>query len=78
MHATVALILTYHLWIALVVFCFHLFSSKLFYSSSSGYTETLDENTEIVVPEDDYGLYAIDILDPSMVSNELTVPLLRV
>ncbi|TQD89526.1 hypothetical protein C1H46_024925 [Malus baccata] len=29
-----------------------------------GYTETLDKKTEIVVPDDDYGLYAIDILDP--------------
>lgn len=34
-----------------------------------GYTETLDENTELVVPDDDYGLYAIDILDPSAVSS---------
>lgn len=32
----------------------------------SGYTEPLDSRTEIVVPEDDYGLYAIDILDPSL------------
>jgi hypothetical protein len=32
-----------------------------------GYTETLDDATEIVVPDDDYGLYAIDILDPSLV-----------
>lgn len=32
-----------------------------------GYTETLDDDTEIVVPDDDYGLYAIDILDPSLV-----------
>lgn len=38
-----------------VLFCF------------SGYTESLDKDTEIVVPEDDYGLYAIDILDPSFV-----------
>ena len=33
----------------------------------SGYTETLDDSIELVVPEDDYGLYAIDILDPSAV-----------
>ena len=33
----------------------------------SGYTESLDDSSEIVVPEDDYGLYAIDILDPSIV-----------
>lgn len=33
-----------------------------------GYTEPLDDTTDIVVPQDDYGLYAIDILDPSFVS----------
>lgn len=33
-----------------------------------GYTEPVDENVEIVVPDDDYGLYALDILDPSLVS----------
>ncbi|KAF7817730.1 phospholipase A(1) LCAT3 [Senna tora] len=45
------------------------FKKKLWsvYNSQTGYTETLDENTEIVVPEDDYGLYAINILDPSLV-----------
>ncbi|XLT32412.1 hypothetical protein HN873_063704, partial [Arachis hypogaea] len=32
----------------------------------SGYTETLDRKSNIVVPEDDLGLYAIDILDPSL------------
>ncbi|XLR47681.1 hypothetical protein S83_032341, partial [Arachis hypogaea] len=32
----------------------------------SGYTETLDRKSDIVVPEDDLGLYAIDILDPSL------------
>ncbi|KAL5991040.1 hypothetical protein ACLOJK_011946 [Asimina triloba] len=30
-----------------------------------GCTESLDEDIEIVVPKNDYGLYAIDILDPS-------------
>ncbi|RYR07904.1 hypothetical protein Ahy_B05g075397 [Arachis hypogaea] len=30
------------------------------------YTETLDQKSDIVVPEDDHGLYAIDILDPSL------------
>ncbi|XP_021673722.2 phospholipase A(1) LCAT3 isoform X3 [Hevea brasiliensis] len=30
------------------------------------YTELLDDGTELVVPDDDYGLYAIDILDPSL------------
>uniref|UniRef100_A0A803L440 Uncharacterized protein n=1 Tax=Chenopodium quinoa TaxID=63459 RepID=A0A803L440_CHEQI len=34
--------------------------------SGMGYTEELDKNSEIVVPDDDYGLYAIDILDPSL------------
>lgn len=38
-----------------------------------GYTESLDENVEIVVPEDDHGLYAIDILDPSPVSFRLLI-----
>ncbi|KAL5566688.1 hypothetical protein UlMin_029852 [Ulmus minor] len=37
------------------------------YNPKTGYTEALDENTEIVVPDDDYGLYAIDILDPSTI-----------
>ncbi|XP_059628614.1 phospholipase A(1) LCAT3 [Cornus florida] len=36
------------------------------YNRKTGYTESLDDSTEIVVPEDDYGLYAIDILDPSV------------
>ncbi|XP_057471909.1 phospholipase A(1) LCAT3-like isoform X1 [Actinidia eriantha] len=35
------------------------------YNPQTGYTETLDDSIELVVPEDDYGLYAIDILDPS-------------
>lgn len=30
--------------------------------------EPLDDDVEIVVPEDDHGLFAIDILDPSWVS----------
>lgn len=34
---------------------------------SSGYTEPLEDDAEILVPDDDYGLYAIDILDPSLV-----------
>ncbi|XP_009361579.2 phospholipase A(1) LCAT3 [Pyrus x bretschneideri] len=43
------------------------FKKKLWsiYNPQTGYTETLDKDTEIVVPDDDYGLYAIDILDPS-------------
>ncbi|XP_008218476.1 PREDICTED: phospholipase A(1) LCAT3 isoform X2 [Prunus mume] len=45
------------------------FKKKLWsvYNPQTGYTETLDKDTEIVVPDDDYGLYAIDILDPSWV-----------
>ncbi|KAK7340394.1 hypothetical protein VNO77_21096 [Canavalia gladiata] len=35
------------------------------YNPKTGYTESLDKKSEIVVPEDDHGLYAIDILDPS-------------
>ncbi|KAI9077919.1 hypothetical protein K1719_040048 [Acacia pycnantha] len=44
------------------------FRKKLWsvYNPQTGYAETLDKNAEIVVPEDDYGLYAIDILDPSL------------
>ncbi|OMO64354.1 Lecithin:cholesterol/phospholipid:diacylglycerol acyltransferase [Corchorus olitorius] len=34
------------------------------YNHETGYTESLDDNIEILVPDDDYGLYAIDILDP--------------
>ncbi|CAN1186976.1 Phospholipase A(1) LCAT3 [Linum perenne] len=37
------------------------------YNPDTGYTEVLNKDTEIVVPRDDYGLYAIDILDPSPV-----------
>ncbi|KAL7586321.1 hypothetical protein Lser_V15G35678 [Lactuca serriola] len=35
------------------------------YNPDTGYTEELDDSSDIVVPQDDYGLYAIDILDPS-------------
>nr|GMD16602.1 phospholipase A(1) LCAT3 [Ipomoea batatas] len=43
------------------------FRKKLWsvYNPQTGYTEALDDTCEIVVPQDDYGLYAIDILDPS-------------
>lgn len=34
----------------------------------AGYSETLNQDIDIVVPDDDYGLYAIDILDPAWVS----------
>ncbi|XP_020088324.1 phospholipase A(1) LCAT3-like isoform X1 [Ananas comosus] len=35
------------------------------YNADTGYTEPLDSDVEICVPEDEYGLQAIDILDPS-------------
>ncbi|MCI02692.1 phospholipase A(1) LCAT3-like, partial [Trifolium medium] len=35
------------------------------YNPQTGYTESLDKKSDIVVPDDDHGLYAIDILDPS-------------
>ncbi|KAJ9552813.1 hypothetical protein OSB04_016858 [Centaurea solstitialis] len=35
------------------------------YNPDTGYVEALDDSSDIVVPQDDYGLYAIDILDPS-------------
>ncbi|XP_022864562.1 phospholipase A(1) LCAT3 [Olea europaea var. sylvestris] len=43
------------------------FKKKLFslYNPKTGYTEVLDDSSKIIVPQDDYGLYAIDILDPS-------------
>ena len=49
------------------------FKKKLWsaYNPRTGYTETLDQSTEIVVPDDDHGLYAIDILDPSPVEGKL-------
>ena len=37
--------------------------------------EPLDDDLEIVVPEDDHGLFAIDILDPSWVSFCVSVQL---
>lgn len=43
------------------------FKNKLWslFNPSTGLTESLDDDAEVVVPDDDYGLYAIDILDPS-------------
>ncbi|KAJ0972354.1 hypothetical protein J5N97_020313 [Dioscorea zingiberensis] len=35
------------------------------YNPDTGYTQSIDPNVEIFVPDDDYGLYAIDILDPA-------------
>ncbi|KAM7494422.1 hypothetical protein LguiB_029031 [Lonicera macranthoides] len=54
-------------WVRLLLADFE-FRKKLWsiYNPQTGYTEPLDDTTEIVVPEDDYGLYAIDILDPSV------------
>lgn len=37
------------------------------FDSAAGKTVSLDPKTNIVVPEDRYGLYAIDVLDPDMV-----------
>ncbi|XAR65807.1 Phospholipase A(1) [Bertholletia excelsa] len=53
-------------WVRLLLADFE-FKKKLWslYNPRTGYTESFDDSTEIVVPEDDYGLYAIDILDPS-------------
>ncbi|KAG8390722.1 hypothetical protein BUALT_Bualt01G0113000 [Buddleja alternifolia] len=44
------------------------FKRKLWsvYNPQTGYTESLDDSTEIIVPQDDHGLYSIDILDPSL------------
>lgn len=39
----------------------------VFFSFDVGKTVSLDSNTNIVVPEDRYGLYAIDVLDPDLV-----------
>ena len=33
----------------------------------TGRSESLDTKTRIQIPEDRYGLYAIDVLDPDMV-----------
>jgi hypothetical protein len=40
---------------------------KLLYGA--GKTVSVDEKITIAVPEDRYGLYAIDTLDPDMVTN---------
>ncbi|XP_022144495.1 phospholipase A(1) LCAT3 [Momordica charantia] len=44
-----------------------LFNERLIslYNPKTGYAECVDDHLEIVVPDDDNGLYAIDILDPS-------------
>ncbi|OMO65797.1 Lecithin:cholesterol/phospholipid:diacylglycerol acyltransferase [Corchorus olitorius] len=45
------------------------FRTKLWsrFDPSTGRTVSLDEGSRIVVPEDRYGLYAIDVLDPDMI-----------
>ncbi|XP_047329058.1 phospholipase A(1) LCAT3-like [Impatiens glandulifera] len=57
----------YRVWISLLLADLE-FKMKLWsiYNPNTGYTEPLDKNVEISVPDDDYGLYAIDILDPSL------------
>ncbi|XP_072969903.1 lecithin-cholesterol acyltransferase-like 4 [Typha angustifolia] len=47
----------------------HEFREKLWsrFDPSTGKTVSLDKKTKIVVPEDRYGLYAIDLLDPDMI-----------
>ncbi|RVW27132.1 Phospholipase A(1) LCAT3 [Vitis vinifera] len=59
------------------------FKKKLWsiYNPKTGYTEALDDDSEILVPDDDHGLYAIDILDPSVLTrlglDRLTYPTLN-
>ncbi|GER43254.1 histidine triad nucleotide-binding protein [Striga asiatica] len=47
----------------------HEFRDKLWsrFDPATGKTVTLDDDTHIEVPQDRYGLYAIDMLDPDMV-----------
>lgn len=47
----------------------HEFRAKLFslYDPLTGKTNSLDPNTTIEVPDDRYGLYSCDILDPAVV-----------
>lgn len=46
---------------------------KVNYVFFPGYTESLEKDKDLVVPDDDYGLYAIDILDPSTVLIKLLI-----
>ncbi|KAJ8422455.1 hypothetical protein Cgig2_009628 [Carnegiea gigantea] len=45
------------------------FRTKLWsrFDPSTGKTMSLDPKTKVMVPEDRYGLYAIDVLDPDMI-----------
>ncbi|KAM7524681.1 hypothetical protein LguiA_014583 [Lonicera macranthoides] len=47
----------------------HEFRTKLWsrFNPSTGRSESLDTKTRIQIPEDRYGLYAIDVLDPDMI-----------
>nr|CAB3485743.1 unnamed protein product [Digitaria exilis] len=53
----------------------HEFREKLWskFDASTGRTVSVNEKTRIVVPEDRYGLYAIDTLDPDMIIGDETV-----
>ncbi|XP_051121454.1 phospholipase A(1) LCAT3-like [Andrographis paniculata] len=61
-------------WVRILLADFE-FKKKVWsiYNPETGYTEPLDDSTEIVVPQDDHGLYAIDILDPSLLVKLLHV-----
>uniref|UniRef100_A0A0D9W9F2 Uncharacterized protein n=1 Tax=Leersia perrieri TaxID=77586 RepID=A0A0D9W9F2_9ORYZ len=52
----------------------HEFRAKLWskFDASTGKTVSVDDKTNIVVPEDRYGLYAIDTLDPDMLESVYT------
>lgn len=45
---------------------------KFLSSCILGYTESHNDDIEIVVPDHGYGLHVIDILDPSFVSSKIT------
>lgn len=53
----------------------HEFREKLWskFDASTGKTVSVNEKTRITVPEDRYGLYAIDTLDPDMIIGDDTV-----
>lgn len=53
----------------------HEFREKLWskFDASTGETVSVNEKTRIIVPEDRYGLYAIDTLDPDMIIGDETV-----
>ncbi|CAL0303276.1 unnamed protein product [Lupinus luteus] len=58
---------TTRVWVRFILADFE-FKKKILslYNPKTGYTETLDKNSVLEVPDDDHGLYAIDILDPSL------------